>query len=146
MTQPAPNLTTLSDADLIEHLLAAEEDETAAKLAGKKIKNELLNRKAAQIKSAYSEKPEPFGVVNLPLGNKIIKIDTPKKVKWAQDQLETLWNRMKEDNADPKQYIKVEYDVSETAFKAWGDNIKAYFIPARTVEAGNPSVKIVEGE
>lgn len=140
-----PDLTKLSDAEIIDHLLEAEADETAASLAIKKLKNELLNRKTAEIKAAYSEKTEPFGVVNLNIAGKIIKIDTPKKTEWDQSKLESLWNQMVADKADPKQYIKVKYDVSETAFKSWGDNLKAFFIPARTVKAGNPSLKIVEG-
>lgn len=146
MPSPAPNLTTLSDSELIEHLLAAEADKSAADLAAKKLKNELLNRKAAEVNAAYSAKPEPFGVINLPVAGKIVKVDVPKKVEWAQDKLEALCEQMKADGANPKDYIKIEYAVSETLYKAWGDNMKAYFSPARTVKAGNPSVKIVDGE
>jgi hypothetical protein len=140
----SPDLTKLSDAEIIEHLLEAETDKTAADLAMKKLKNEILNRHAVLIKAAYSNKSEPFGVINLPVGGKIVKFDTPKKVKWAQDKLESLWKQMEADGADPKSYIKVEYSVSETAFKEWGNNLKSYFTAARTVEAGNVSIKIEE--
>jgi len=146
MTNTAPDLTKLSDADIIDHLLAAEADKTAADLACKKLKNEILNRKAAEIHAAYTAKPEPFGTINLPVGGKNVKIDSPKKVEWSQDILEALWKQMVADGADPKQYIKIEYNVSETLFKSWGDNLKAFFIPARTVKAGNPSVKIEEAK
>ena len=144
MTSPEPNLSTLSDAELNEHLLAAEADEASIKTAIKKLKNELLSRNADIIKSMYAKKPEPFGIVNLAIGGKTIKIDTPKKVEWEQNQLEKLWNQISSDGADPKQYIKVEYKVSESLYKTWGDNIKSYFAPARTVKSGNPSIEITE--
>lgn len=146
MSHPAPNLSNLSDAEIIEHFLEAEADKAAADLACKKLKNELLNRKAAELKAAYDKKPEPFGVVNLPVAGKNVKIDVPKKIEWQQDKLEEVWNQILADGANPKDYIKVEYAVSETAFKCWGDNLKAYFIPARTVKSGNPSLKIEEAK
>ena len=146
MSNQAPDLTKLSDAEIIEQLLLAEADKSAADLAAKKLKNELVNRKTAEIKAAYAAKPEPYGVVNLSVAGKQIKIDTPKKVEWAQDKLEALYNQIVADGANPKEYIKIEYDVSETLYKAWGDNMKAHFSPARTVKAGNPSIKISEKE
>ena len=142
----APDLTKLSEQDLIEQLLLAEQDESNAKLARKKLNNELLNRKAAEIKAGYDAKPEPFGVVNLTMAGKNVKIDVPKKVEWLQSELSGLWKQIEADGADPKQYIKVEYTVSETLYKTWGDNMKTYFTPARTVKAGNPSIKITDKE
>ena len=146
MPNQQPDLTTFSDAQIIDHLLEAEADENAAKLAKKKLQNELVNRKAAELKAAYASKPEPFGIVNLDVGNKTIKIDTPKKVEWLQAELEALWKQIAADGADPKQYIKAEYSVSETLYKTFGDNMKTYFTPARIVKAGNPSIKITEKE
>lgn len=146
MPSPAPDLTKLSDAEIIDHLLAAEADKTAADLAAKKIKNEILARKDKEIAALLAAKPEPYGVVNITSGDKIIKIDIPKKVEWAQDKLESLWSQMVADGADPKQYIKIEYDVSEALYKTWGDNLKAYFLPARTIKHGNPSVKIADAK
>jgi len=144
--QTIPDLTTLNDTELAEHLLAVEEDETAVKLAKKKLNNELLNRKAAEIKALYGAKPEAFGIVNLQLGNKIAKIDTSKDVQWDQAQLDAIWKQIAADGANPKDYIKIEYGVSETLYKSWGDNIKAFFSPARTVKAKNPSIKIIDKE
>lgn len=146
MSNPAPDLTTLSDAELADHLLAAEADKVAADLAAKKLKNEILNRKSNEVKLAYGNKPEPYGIVNLSFGGKIAKIDTPKKVEWLQEELEKLWNQIVADKADPREYIKCEYSVSETLFKSWGNNIKAHFLPARIVKTGNPSIKIVDKE
>ena len=146
MTDTATNPTTLSDVELIDQLLLAEAAESAAKLAKKKLGNELLNRKAGQIKFAYSEKPEPFGVVNLSVAEKNIKLDTVKKVEWEQSELEKLWKKIEADGADPKQYINVVYSVSETLYKTFGDNLRAYFDPARTVRAGSTSIKISEKE
>lgn len=144
MPHPAPDLTKLTEAEIIEQILAAEADKVAADLAGKKLKNEILSRKDKELKALLAAKPEPYGIINLPVAGKIMKIDTPKKVEWEQEKLEKLWNQMIADGADPKDYIKVEYTVSETLYKAWGDNLKQYFRDARTVKAGNPSVKIEE--
>lgn len=146
MPNPTPDLSTLSDNELIEQLLAAEADENAAKIAKKKLSNELINRTQAVISALYKAKPEPYGIVNLDFGGKAIKVETVKVVEWDQSQLEKLWGQILSDGADPKQYIKAEYGVSETAYKSWGDNIRAFFDPARTVKARNPSIKIIEKE
>lgn len=146
MPDPTPNLSALNDAELIEHILEVEADEVAAKLAKKKLHNELLNRKAAELKIGYDAKPEPFGVVNLSIADKNVKVDFPKKVEWLQTELEALWNQIVADGANPKQYIKVEYTVSETLYKTFGDNMKAYFTNARIVKGGNPSIKISDKE
>lgn len=144
MSHPAPNLATLSDKELIEHLETAEADKTAADLAARKLKNELLNRKRAELDAAYRGKPEPYGIVNLTIEGKTIKIDTVKVIEWDQAQLEGLWKQIIADGAEPKEYISVEYKVSEALYKTWGANIKAFFEPARTVKARAPSVKIIE--
>lgn len=146
MPNPTPNLATLNDAELIEQLLAAEADKSAADLAAKKLKNELINRKTAEIKAAYVDKPEPFGVVNLPVAGKLVKIDTKKTVEWNQKELDKLWKQIVADGADPTAYMKLEYTVSEAMYKAFGDNLRAYFEPARSVKPGNPTVKIEEAK
>ncbi len=146
MPNPAPDLKQLSDAELNEQLLAVRADEDAAKLGRKKLENELLNRKAAELKAAYDAKPEPFGVVNIISGGKKIKIDIPKKIDWLQEELERIWKEIAAGGDDPKSFIKAEYTVSETLYKTFGDNQKKYFGVARTVKSGNPSIKIEDAE
>ena len=141
---PALDLTKLTDTELLDYLEEAESDKANADSAIKKLKNEFLVRKSAEIKSLYSSKPEPFGVVDIIINDKKVKIDTKKKVEWDQEKLESLAKLMASDGADPKDYMKIEYKVSETLYKTWGDNIKSYFQDARTVKGESPSIKIEE--
>lgn len=142
--QAAPDLTKLSDTEIVEYLIAAEDDKSSADLAIKKLKNEILNRLSAETAAALSAKPEPYGIVHLNIGGKNVKVDVAKKVEWLQEELEHLWNQIKSDGSDPKQYIIAEYRVSENLYKSWGDNLKSHFAPARVVRPGNTSLKITE--
>ena len=44
------------------------------------------------------------------------------------------------------EYIKIKYDVSESAYKAWPEVIRKEFEPARTVKPGATTVTIVKKE
>lgn len=99
-----------------------------------KIKDQLLSTFAEQIKSAYKEKSEPFGVVNFNDGDYKISFTTPKKVKWDQRGLAELHK----DGAP----VDVEYSVKEAVFKDLDDEGKAIMMKHRTVEPGSVAIKI----
>lgn len=90
----------------------------------------------------FANKEYGCGTVNLEEGNYKVKVVVSKKVKWDNSQLERIHQEIKDSGTDPSAYLKVSYTVNENNFKAWGDNIRGYFEPARTVEVTKPTIKI----
>jgi len=79
MSNPAPDLSKLTDQEIIEHLKGAKFDKKSAELAVKKINNEIIVRKDVEIKAALKAKAEPFGTVNIAMGSQKVKLDFKKK-------------------------------------------------------------------
>lgn len=90
----------------------------------------------------FAGKEYGCGTVNLEEGSYKIKVVVSKKVKWDNSQLERIHDEIKDSGTDPSAYLKVSYKVNENNYKAWGDNIRGYFEPARTVEVTKPTIKI----
>ena len=67
-----------------------------------------------------------------------IKSVVDKKVEWDQARLSQIRERIRGTGDDPGQYIQEKLSVSEKAFTAWPEQIKAVFLPARTVKPGKP--------
>lgn len=80
------------------------------------------------------------GTANLETDEFKVKVVVTKKVKWDQDELKSLALQIANSGEDPAEYIKVSYDVSETAYKAWPEKISKAFEPARTVETSKPKI------
>ena len=145
MTEPAynPIPNQMSDEELISEILSLQAEADEADIKVKRAKNELLERKAKEIKIALMQKDEPFGAVSQTIGTHKVTMTTPKKVVWSQEGLAELYAQI---NADPEEkveeYITIEYKVSESAYKNWPSNLKAAFEPNRTVTPGNVAIKI----
>lgn len=112
----------------------------------KKRKNELEYEVAKyyedDINKKLSGKPDKCGTITIKLDDFDVKYNVTKRVKWDQEKLEQLHNEIGK-HEDPKQYMKVKYDVSETAYKSWPDDIRKAFEPARTLEPGGGKLTIV---
>lgn len=91
---------------------------------------ELLNASKDRDKDTGTFKIKTYGVV--------VKAEIDKTVKWDQKLLRAIWDRISKGGDDPGQYIKPEYKVPENSYKGWPDQIKAVFLPARTVTPGKP--------
>lgn len=89
-------------------------------------------------------KGSPFGLVTVLDNGTSIKFDVPKKVDWDQGELRTAEATVKSWGSDPSQYIKTELKVTESCWKAWPDEIKKVFEPARTEKAGSVKITIEE--
>jgi hypothetical protein len=81
------------------------------------------------------------GTARLDEGEFIVVADLPKRVRWAQDQLATIAERIRASGEDPAEYLSIELSVSERAYAAWPSAIRAAFEPARTVETGKPTYR-----
>lgn len=56
-----------------------------------------------------------------------------KTVKWDQAGLKDLYEKIRQGNENPDEYIKTKFDVSEAAFTHWPTPIRESFEPYRTV-------------
>ncbi len=134
----------LSDSEIRANIDALERMKARADSGLKQLKAHLLSRKDAEIKALLAEKDEPFGDVTITVGNGRAKVNVPRKVTWDNDALAKKYDEVKESGENPAMYFKVEYAISETAYKSWPEEVRSYFEDARTVEQGNPTIKFIE--
>lgn len=144
MTNVQPLMNEISIDDYALRLAEIKEQKDSLTKEEGQIKLAIKDRYAEEIAAKLKEKDEPFGVVNIEEGDKVIAVTTPKKVKWDQTKLATLVQQITAGGEDPLQYIKIEYDVPEAKFKAWPDVIRQEFLDARTVEPGSIAIVIKE--
>lgn len=130
--------------DLIEKLKEKRAALAVAKAECDKAEADLQLAISDNIKGAYKEKGEPFGTVEVFPG--LLKCITPKKVTWDQDALRELAEAIDAAGDEVEEYIKVSYDVSETKYNAWPEEIRESFEPARTVAPGKIRFEIVGEE
>lgn len=138
--------TKQTDDELLRLITAAEATIAVAKKNVDQLKAELLIRRKDEIAALLKAKDEPFGDVKIIIGNYQVKVATPKKVKYDQTKLKTIAAQMAKEDVNPELYMKVEYDISETVYKGWPQEMKDYFADARSIEPGSVSIKIVEGK
>ena len=104
-----------------------------------------LKRRRAALRAGILQKYGPcqIGTKTTHDGEYVVKICAPKRVDWDQAALAALWKSIGETAGE---YIKIKYDVSEAAYKAWPEVIRKEFEPARTVKPGATTVTIVKKE
>jgi hypothetical protein len=116
-----------------------------AELADLKQRKQLIAARETQITEMLAteyktELAEKFGTVRC--GE--IKFHVPKRIKWNQEMLAGIFEKIQVSGSDPFEFVKVTYDVPESRYKAWPSNIRDEFEPARTVEAGKVTIKLEE--
>lgn len=82
------------------------------------------------------------GRVRLDDGDFVIVADQPKRAQWDQRELAAVVARIRDAGDDPAEYVTTKLEVSERAYGAWPQRIRAIFDPARTVKLGKPSYSI----
>ena len=104
---------------------------------------QVLKRRRETLRAGILQKYGPcqLGTKTAHDGEYVVKICAPKRVDWDQTALAALWKTIGETAAE---YIKIKYDVSESAYKAWPEVIRKEFEPARTVKAGAAVVSITK--
>ena len=73
----------------------------------------------------------------------VVVADLPKKVDWDQVELCELFERIKADGDDPREYVDISLRVSERKYAAWPAHIRSSFERARTVRTGAPSFRLI---
>lgn len=101
---------------------------------------EIIRLSAPEIQNQLADKDYGSGTANIDAGQYALKVVLSKNVKWDQAQLENICAEIAASGEDPKEFVKVKYDVSETAYKSWPSKIRGYFEPARTVELSKPKI------
>lgn len=107
----------------------------------KQVEDNLLEEYQEEIEKLKSQKKEPFGTLNLDE----FSVNISKKVTWNQEKLEEIYKEIG-DRADEYVDKKTSYSVDERKYNAWNDEIKNYFIDARSVSEGATSIKLKEKE
>lgn len=120
-----------------------ETNKQLAELKKRKVvlEDAIIDNFAEKFNDLLSQKPEPFGAANVVFGEFDMTYTSPKKVTWDQAELAKLHKKISE-HEDASVYIKTEYSVSETAYKNWPEDIKAAFLPARSVSNGKSTIEI----
>lgn len=86
------------------------------------------------------------GTATVDTNNYKVKYVVSKRVKWDQDGLKLLAEQIAASGEDPYEYIKVDFDVSETAYKNWPSKYQKAFEPHRAVESSKPKVSFERKE
>lgn len=124
--------------DEINRIVKIDAEIAALKKQRDAAEESLLEYVKADISSGLSDKDYGAGTVNIESHEYNIKAVVSKRVKWDQDKLAEIYQRIQEHGENPAQYVKVKYDVSENAYKNWPDAIARAFEPARSVEVTAP--------
>lgn len=93
-----------------------------------------LNAITSEIESRLKPLSNDYGTVNRDIDGVSVKVVKSKNIEWDADRLAGLWAQIENDGADPSAYIKkkIDYTVSETAYKEWSQELKDVFDEART--------------
>ena len=82
---------------------------------------------------------QDFGVIHFEDGPARITVDTPQRVIWNQQQLETIAKRISASGERVEDFIDITYGVPEARYVSWTPTLQKQFAAARTVEAAPSS-------
>ena len=94
----------------------------------------------ADVGEQLKDKDYGCGTANVEKNDFKVKCVVTKRVKWDEKQLAGIYEVIKASGENPSDYIKLSYDVSETAYKNWPEKISSVFQSARTVETSKPKI------
>ena len=102
-----------------------------------------FKERAAELRKAADK---DFGTVHVEDDGYDIPCELGKKVEWSQSALAGVVLKLQEAGEKPREYIKTEYKVSETAYNAWPEHIRKLIEGARTVKPETAKYKLVRKE
>lgn len=82
-----------------------------------------------------------YGAVNITRDGFRVTETIGKTVKWSQDVLFNVFQKIQSANDNPFDYMKAEWKVGEKEYNSFPPNIQSVFLPARTVFAGPPKLE-----
>ncbi len=129
-----------------EHLAMLQEEARSrldiAKRALDWIEGAIAMRYEQRAIGARAAAGKDTGTVRFMDGTVEVTADLPKKVEWDQARLAALSEQIRTGGKDPGQYVEVTLKVSERAYTAWPERIRAAFEPARTVRMGRATYRL----
>ena len=129
-----------------EHLAQLQEEARSrldiAKRALDWIEGAITMRYEQRAIGARAAAGKDTGTVRFQDGNVEVTADLPKKVEWDQHRLAALAEQIRTGGEDPDHYVEISFKVSERAYTAWPDRIRAAFEPARTVRTGRATYRL----
>jgi len=137
-------------ADLLvlpaEHLALLQEDARAGLDAANRmrdwIEGTIALRYEQRAVGARAAAGKDTGTVRFQDGTVEVVVDLAKRVDWDQPRLAALSEQIRAGGEDPGEYVEVSFKVSERAYAAWPERIRAAFEPARTVRTGKPAYRL----
>lgn len=127
---------------MIGELIEINQEIEALKARKSKIEEALYN----EYKEAIDDQMKDYGcgTATLNIDGKEVKAVISKYVKWDDKILSQKAAELTESGADPEEYLKIKYSISESAYKNWPSEIQEWFKSARTVKPSKPKWKIKE--
>jgi hypothetical protein len=129
-----------------EHLALLQEDARTALDAANRmrdwIEGTIALRYEQRAVGARAAAGKDTGTVRFQDGAVEVVVDLPKRVDWDQPRLASLAEQIRAGGEEPGQYVEITFKVSERAYTAWPDRIRAAFEPARTVRTGKPTYRL----
>lgn len=121
--------------------LLAEENTVNARRR-KALHDAFERRYASQASQALLADGRDTGTVHLVDGSHSVTVTRPKRVKWNQNALKDVMERLAPETA--RHIASVEIKIDERRFEALMERDKALLAPARTVETGKATYALSE--
>ena len=83
-----------------------------------------------------------FGATEIRDGNLRVRVDISAEVSWDQSQLAAIAKRIAASGEKVEAYIDVYLSIPESRLDQWPPALRAQFLPARVVSAGNPAYRL----
>jgi len=129
-----------------EHLALLQTDAREALDAAKRMQDwieaAIALRYEQRAVGARAAAGKDTGTVRFQDGTVEVVVDLAKRVDWDQPRLAALSEQIRAGGEDPGEYVEVSFKVSERAYAAWPERIRAAFEPARTVRTGKPAYRL----
>jgi hypothetical protein len=71
-----------------------------------------------------------------------ITVTIPMRTSWDEKALREIADNIRQHGDDPEEYIQFKPQISEKSYKAWPEQIRKVFEPARTVKPGKRKVEV----
>ncbi len=105
------------------------------------VEKEIQELVSADLATIRKMQGKEYGAVNITRDGFRVTETIGKKVKWDQDKLFGVFQKIQSTGDDPFLWMKGEWKVGEKEFNSYPKNIQAVFAPARTVTPGDPKLE-----
>lgn len=119
--------------EVIDEIMKVDQLIANAKERKQEMENRIKEAVETEVRQKLEGNPYGAGTCTISTNRYKIKYSAQKKVKWDQDKMRVIYNKIKESGDDPESYIDVKFNCPETRFKSWSSAVQKTFEPARSV-------------